>query len=295
MAAAFAATGHGAESREIVGFLARTQHPDGTWPARSRPDGSAVGDGRAPQIDATGWVCWAAWLASDQARDRAQARRSWPTVRAAADAAVRSLGRGGLPRAGPDYWERHEPAPTLGNAAALLVGLRAAARLAAAVAPGAEAGYRHAAERLDRAIRQRLGGPDGYHHSTTGGGADAAVTWLAPPFRPPDPAVRAAVAGAARQLASGPAGGVVPGWPWRGEDPWTPATASFALAEMAGGEHAAASRRLGWLLDHRTSLGAFPERVRRADGAPRSVAPIGWTHALVLLALVSQERPLPIP
>jgi GH15 family glucan-1,4-alpha-glucosidase len=88
---------------------------------------------------------------------------------------------------------------------------------------------------------------------------------------------------------------VVPGWPWRGADPWTPATASFVLAETAAGDHAAAAQRLGWLLDHRTSLGAFPERVRRGDGAPRSVAPIGWTHALVLLALAARERPLPTP
>jgi glucoamylase len=294
-AAAFHATGHDAESRAILGFLARTQRPDGTWPARSRPDGRPVADGRAPQLDATGWVCWAAWLASDEARDRGEALRLWPTVRAAADAAAGSLGRGGLPRAGPDYWERPERAPTLGNAAALLVGLRAAARLATPVDAAAAGRYRRAAERLGRAIRLRLGGPDGYRHSTAGGGPDAAVTWLAPPFAPPDPAVRAAVAGAARQLAAGAGGGVVPGWPWRGADPWTPATASFVLAETAAGDHAAAAQRLGWLLDHRTSLGAFPERVRRGDGAPRSVAPIGWTHALVLLALAARERPLPTP
>ena len=48
MAAAYAATGHRAESRAIVGFLARTQEPDGTWPARSHPDGSPVTDGRRP-------------------------------------------------------------------------------------------------------------------------------------------------------------------------------------------------------------------------------------------------------
>ncbi|HEX6674402.1 MAG TPA: glycoside hydrolase family 15 [Actinomycetes bacterium] len=294
-AAAFAATGHGAESRAILGFLARTQQPDGTWPARSRPDGKPVADGRAPQLDAPGWVCWAAWLASDQGGDRAEARRLWPTVRAAADAAVGSLGRGGLPRPAADYWERAEPAPTLGNAAALLVGLHAAARLAGAVQPGAQEQYLRAAGRLEHAVRRRLAGPDGFHHSTAGGGADAAVAWLAPPFRPPDPAVRAAVAEAARQLAAGPDGGVVPGWPWHGADAWTPATASFALAEMAAGDRAAAARRLGWLLAHRTTLGAFPERVRRGDGAPRSVAPIGWTHALVLLTLVSRDRPLPIP
>jgi glucoamylase len=101
------------------------------------------------------------------------------------------------------------------------------------------------------------------------------------------------VTGAWRRLPG--AGGAVPGRPWLGSDPWTPATASFALAAMAGGGRPAAEARLAWLLDHRTALGAFPERVGRGDGAPRSVAPLAWTHAIVLLTLVSRGRPLPIP
>jgi glucoamylase len=101
------------------------------------------------------------------------------------------------------------------------------------------------------------------------------------------------VAAAWQRLRSG--GGAVPGRPWRGSDPWTPATASFALAAMAGGDRPAAEARLGWLLDHRTALGAFPERVGREDGAPRSVAPLAWTDALVLLTLVSGEGGVPTP
>src|SRR6266540_4235538 len=65
VAAAFAVTGHGSEAADVLGFLARTQMPDGTWPARSHPDGTPVTDGRPAQLDATGWVPWAAWLASD--------------------------------------------------------------------------------------------------------------------------------------------------------------------------------------------------------------------------------------
>jgi GH15 family glucan-1,4-alpha-glucosidase len=64
---------------------------------------------------------------------------------------------------------------------------------------------------------------------------------------------------------------------------------------MADGDRAAAEARLGWLLAHRTALGAFPERVGREDGAPRSVAPLAWTHALVLLTLVSREGGVPAP
>ncbi len=315
VSAAFAVTGHGSEAADVLGFLARTQLPDGTWPARSHPDGTPVTDGRPAQLDATGWVAWAAWLAGGQRRDLGTARRLWPMVRAAADAAARSLGRDGLPPPGPDYWEHRERQPTLGTAAVLRAGLRAATDLAAEVGEAAAAArYRSAAASLAGAIERFFAGPAGYDRypvrgggpaqggpgpvpgggSAPGGGPDAAVTWLAPPFAPASRAVLAAVARAAEQLGPG-GGGAVPGLPWLGRDYWTPATASFALAAMASGDRAGAERRLGWLLDHRTALGAFPERVRRGDGAPRSAAPLAWTHALVLLTLASGDRPLPVP
>ena len=303
-AAALAVTGHRREAAAILGFLAGTQRPDGTWPARSHPDGRPVDDGRPAQLDATGWVPWAAWLASDQGRDTDLATRLWPTVRAAADHAAASLGPDGLPPAGPDYWERREHAPTLGTAAALLTGLRAATRLAGhltagtaeAAVPEQAAGRRDAwagaAARLERGVARRFG-VGGFQRYPGGGGADAAVTWLAPPFGPADPAVGRAVRTAWRRLTVG--GGAVPGRPWLGGDPWTPATASFALAAMASGDLAAAEARLAWLLEHRTALGAFPERVGRDGGAPRSVAPLAWTHAIVLLTLVSRDRAVPTP
>ncbi len=303
VAAAFAVTGHRAQAVEVLEFLARTQRRDGTWPSRSRPDGTPVADSRPAQLDATGWVPWAAWLASDGGRDAETARRLWPMVRSAATAAERSLGRDGLPPAGSDYWERPERRPTLGTAAALRTGLRAAGDLAKALDhPEAAARYRSAASRLGSAISREFLGPAGFHRypvrlrdvTPRGDGPDAAVTWLGPPFAPSSRPVRVGVAGAAVQLGPG-SGGAVPGTPWLGADYWTPATASFALAEMASGDRVGAKRRLDWLLEHRTALGAFPERVRRSDGAPRSVAPLAWTDAIVLLTLVSGDRPLPIP
>jgi hypothetical protein len=295
-AAALAVTGHRREAADILGFLARTQRPDGTWPARSHPDGRPVDDGRPAQLDAPGWVPWAAWLATDQGRDRRLTASLWPAVRNAADHAAASLGPDGLPPAGPDYWERRERTPTVGTAAALLVGLRAAGRLAGRL-PGRQAEERReawaaAAGRLERGVAERFG-PGGFQRHPDRGGPDAAVTWLAPPFGPPDPAVERAVATTWRRLTV--AGGAVPGRPWLGSDPWTPATAFFALAAMASGDEPAAEARLGWLLGHRTALGAFPERVGRADGAPRSVAPLAWTSAIVLLTLVSRDRAVPTP
>ncbi len=302
-AAAFAVTGHQAEATEILRFLSGTQLPDGTWPSRSHPDGTPVDDGRPAQLDATGWYCWAAWVTSGGGRDAGVARELWPAVMAAADAAARSLGRDGLPAATSDYWERAEREPTLGTAAVLRTGLRAAGDLAVALDHhGAASRYRSAASRLSRAISREFAGPGGFHRYPVGfGGApqpgdgpDAAVAWLAPPFAPATRAVRAGLAQVAAQLGPGD-GGAVPGLPWRDGDYWTPATATLALAEMASGDRVSAGRRLGWLLDHRTSLGAFPERVRRVDGSPRSVAPLGWTSAIVLLVIASEGRPLPIP
>jgi GH15 family glucan-1,4-alpha-glucosidase len=209
------------------------------------------------------------------------------------DRAAAALGPDGLPPAGPDYWERRERTPTLGTAAALLSGLRAAAHLAGQRPdPDRQQAWAAAAERLDQGVRRRFG-PGGFQRHPGGGGPDAAVTWLGPPFGPADPAVERAVRTAWRHLTV--AGGAVPGRPWLGGDPWTPATASFALAAMAAGDRPAAEARLAWLLAHRTGLEAFPERVGRDNGAPRSVAPLAWTHALVLLTLVSRDRGVPTP
>jgi GH15 family glucan-1,4-alpha-glucosidase len=124
---------------------------------------------------------------------------------------------------------------------------------------------------------------------------DASVTFLAPPFAPPDPAVDAAVLTAEKRLAL-PDGGVLPGEHWQGNrtEAWTPETAMFALAAAASGRADEATGRLDWLAEHRTSLGVLPEKVDR-QGRPSSVAPLGWTASLVLLTLQALDHKLPTP
>ncbi|MBA2441490.1 MAG: glycoside hydrolase family 15 [Rubrobacter sp.] len=296
---AFSTTGHREEALSILRFLADVQSPDGTWEARYHPDGSPVFDGRRPQLDGNGWFLWAVWYWSvtgpGTPEDREHLRELWPVVEKAAGAAAGRLRPGGLPPPGPDYWETDTRLPNLGTAAPLRTGLRAAADLAARLGHPAEARrYGAAAVRLDAAIGREFG-PAGYSRTPRpGSGADSAVNFLALPFAPPDPGVERAIDRAAADLAT-PAGGVVPGEAFPDEKvAWTPSTAFFALSAAASGDREAADRRLGWLSGHRTQLGAFPEKVS-AEGEPLSVAPLGWTAAIFLLALSAREQPLPVP
>ncbi|MCD0453167.1 glycoside hydrolase family 15 [Actinocorallia sp. API 0066] len=299
-AAAFAATGHPREARDVLAFLARVQEPDGRWDTRYRPDGSAVDDGRAVQLDEIGWVLWATWFTSRYADGATTA--PWPMVQRAADWIARNLGPDGLPPAGSDYFERRPSAeqdpdrPTLGVSAPLLVGLRAAAALAQRSGhPVDEARWTKAAQKLDQAIRREYGA-HGYPRSPIpNGNMDASVTFLAPPFAPHDMSVEFALGHAVERLSLDN-GGLLPGenWPGNPTTAWTPEVALFALADAASGRTVQAAAWLDWLAAHRTSLGVLPEKVD-ADHRPASVAPLGWTASLVLLTLTAGEHPLPIP
>jgi GH15 family glucan-1,4-alpha-glucosidase len=296
-AVAFAATGHHEESYKILEFLAETQKEDGTWEARYKPDGSPVLDGRASQLDATGWFTWAVWFyASTSPEESHEAETLWSAVSKAADAAAATLGKNGLPPGGPDYWEIPTWKPNLGTAAPLRTGLRSASELAYELGHE-EAARRYAASatRLDAAIGREFA-PHGYPRTTRpGSGADAAVNFLAPPFAPPDPLVEEAVQETAEKLRA-PNGGMLPGEKWRQKPTvaWTPETAFFALSAAASGDEATSDRYFDWLAEHRTELGSLPEKVDGA-GEPQAVAPLGWTNATVVMALVAKEEALPVP
>ncbi|WUI00486.1 glycoside hydrolase family 15 [Spirillospora sp. NBC_00431] len=301
-AAAFTVTGHPAEARRVLRFLARAQHDDGMWAARYNPDGTAVADGRAPQLDSVGWVLWATWFHRAHGQSPDELPDLWPMVRRAADHLAWSLDAEGLPPASSDYWERghrHEQdprRPTLGVVAPVLAGLRAATDLARARGEnGKAAEWRRASQRVSDAVARQFA-PYGYPRSPVRGGLmDTSVTFLAPPFAQADEAVTAAIGDAQRKQAL-PNGGVLPGERWSGSPDvaWTPETALFGLNAATSGRTAEAIGRLDWLAAHRTTLGVLPEKVG-PTGKQAGPAPLGWTASLVLLSLSALEKPLPIP
>jgi glucoamylase len=303
VAVALTATGHPAMAYQILRFLQRVQAGNGTWAARYLPDGSGpVRDGRPAELDAVGWVPWAvwSWAVTQQLRPGSRPLREltllWPMVIRAADAATRSLTRDGLPRPAMDYWE-DSVQTTLGTAAPLLAGLRAAADLAADI--GGPAAIRDgqrwasAANRLAGATAATFG-RSGYQRTPDArSGADAAITFLGPPFAVPGAAVLRAASSAQEALAV-PNGGLQPGakWPGTPDVAWTAETAFFALFDAETGQPGRATALLTWLAAHQTRLGSLPEQVNSA-GQPASVAPLSWTDAVTLLALVAQSSQLP--
>jgi glucoamylase len=301
VAAALTATGHGANALAVLRFIARMQLPSGVWAARYQLNGSGpVRDGRPDELDADGWFPWAAWFWYRAQAQDAAARRGlaalWPAVERAADATAARLGPDGLPPVAMDYWEDRATAVTIGTAAPLDTGLRAAADLARTAGHGGDARrWSAAAHRLGAAIAARFGATGYQRTPVAGSGADAAVTFLGPPFGPATPDVRLAVAAAASTLTLAN-GGIEPGqdWPGTAGEAWTPETAFFALYDAASGDEAGARHWLGWLAAHRTSSGALPEQVNAA-GQPASVAPLAWTDAITLLAMTAERQPLPMP
>jgi glucoamylase len=303
VAVALTETGHPGMAYQILRFLQRMQSASGIWAARYLPDGSGpVRDGRPAELDADGWVPWAvwSWSVTQPLRPGSRSRHDlvllWPMVIRAADAAARSLTQDGLPGPAMDYWENSVQV-TLGTAAPLLAGLRAAADLAADIGGAAAAsdGRRWAAEatRLARAITATFGRTGDQRGPAAGSGADAAVTFLGPPFAQPGPEVLQAARAAQRALTL-PSGGLQPGTTWPGTPGvgWTAETAFFALFDAATGQHGQAAALLDWLDAHRTKLGSLPEQVDSA-GKPACTAPLSWTDAATLLALLAQAGHLP--
>lgn len=294
--AALARTGHSADALRILTFLQTVQEEDGRFEARYLPSGTGeVPDDRGIQLDGAGWVLWGArqWFDSFGAAGPPQDElRSVAGLIQTSAASLVSLvdPDTGLPPVSMDYWERKEKTLTLGIAAPILAGLRAASLpLSHLGAHDLAREAESAADLLDASITRTFG-KRGYPRRIDAAKRDAAVAFLMPPFTDAvRPDVHRAWVAAAKEMRQ-PAGGISPGVGWKKDGiSWTPETALFAFAAAASGEPDKALAWIAWLDAHRTPLGALPEKVTAA-GKPAAVAPIAWTSALVLLTLDELEK-----
>jgi glucoamylase len=292
VAVALARTGHQPDALQALTFLQRVQRADGGFEARYVLDGSGPPDDRRRQSDGAGWVLWAASEVS-RASGVGLPARLRPLLDDATGFALTATDDGRrLPPASPDYWEVPVRRTSLGTVAPLLAGLRASQRMYDALGePALARRSGAAAARLDTLVGQRFA--EGYERFGSGffggGGLDAAVTFLMPPFAGSPPAQVVDAWTRYQSDALRPAGGLAPGSGWKQDGiSWTPETALVAYSAAASGRREVSEHWMGWLSDHRSAGGSMPEKVL-GTGAPAGPAPLAWTASLVILTAAELE------
>jgi len=317
----FLAAGRSDLAVPALRWLAREQAPEGLWLQRYWTNGSLAPSWGLHQLDETGMVVFAYEAAWRELGDAALDRELWPSARAAADFLCGFMDAAtGLPLPSVDLWEQTDGQHSY-SAAATYGGLTAASAMARRHEPSLEARYRTAAERVRAAIEEHLwsdehgrylrsrwvGRPDelgeqppaAFHRSLRyptksvrsvdpeDARVDSSLLGLAWPFRavdPSSPRMRATVEAVARELRV-PDGGVLrhEDDDYAGGNPWLISTLWLGLAERQAGDDVGHRESLEYALARQTSLGLLPEQVTR-DGKPAWVVPLGWSHAMLILA-----------
>ena len=317
----FLAAGRSDLAVPALRWLAREQAPEGLWLQRYWTDGSLAPSWGLHQLDETGMVVFAYEAAWRELGDAALDRELWPSARAAADFLCGFVDpETGLPLPSVDLWEQTDGQHSY-SAAATYGGLAAAAAMATRHEPSLEGRYRAAAERMREAIETHLwsdehgrylrsrwvGRPDELGQEPPASfdralryptkavrsvdpedaRVDSSLLGLAWPFRavdPSSPRMRATVDAVERELRT-PEGGVLrhEDDDYAGGNPWLISTLWLGLAERQAGDEAGHRASIAYALAQQTSLGLLPEQVTR-DGEPAWVVPLGWSHAMFLLA-----------
>ena len=309
-------------------WLVRVQAPEGLWLHRYWTTGELAPSWGLHQLDETGVVLFAAEAAWEQLHDEDLDAELWPATRRGADFLVGFLDpETGLPLASVDVWEQQD-AQHAYTAASVVGGLKAAGRAAARHGDDGRArAYRAAAARVATAIDETLWDAASGRHlravsvaraedGTEAPGSafdrpipypnrrvtavvprddtlDCSLLGLVWPFRALDPEserVRATVDAVATGL-SGPAGGLhrQAGDRYAGGHEWLLATLWLGLAHRTLGDEDALRRAVAHVAGRRTALDLLAEQVD-GDGRPAWVLPLGWSHAMLLLAALPELR-----
>ena len=315
------AAGRGDLAAPALRWLAREQAPEGLWLQRYWTDGSLAPSWGLHQLDETGMVVFAYEAAWRELGDAALDRELWPSARAAADFLCGFLdAETGLPLPSIDLWEQTDGQHAY-SAAATFGGLVAAAAMASRHEPGLEARYRETAERVRAGIEKYLWSDEHgrYLRSRWVGRSDelgeeppavfdralryptravrsvdredarvdSSLLGLSWPFRavdPDSPRMRATVEAVGRELRLED-GGVLrhEDDDYAGGNPWLISTLWLGLTERQAGDDAGLNASVAYALARQTPLGLLPEQVTR-DGDPAWVVPLGWSHAMLILA-----------
>jgi glucoamylase len=317
----------GEQAAAALRWLVRVQAPEGLWLHRHWTTGELAPSWGLHQLDETGAVLFAGEAAWEQFRDDQLDAEVWPATLRGADFLLRFLDpENGLPKASVDAWEQQDGQHAY-TAASVVGGLKAAGRAAARHGDDERArAYRAAAARVAAAIDDALWDTGCGRHlravsvSRPGGTAapgsaferpipypnrrvaavvprddtlDCSLLGLVWPFGALDPTserVLATVEAVAAGLSTA-AGGLhrQAGDRYAGGHEWLLATLWLGLARRALGDEEALQRAVAHVVSRGTALDLLPEQVD-GEGRPAWVLPLGWSHAMLLLATQPELR-----
>ena len=317
--------GHSGISRRFFDFCARVVHRNGYFLHKYNPDGSLASswhpwlEGGTPRLpiqeDETALVIWAFWRHFQKFRDvEFVAPHYRPLLMKAADFLARHVDDDtGLPLPSYDLWEERWGVHTW-TVAAVIAGLRAAARFAAAFGESQpNARFDRIAHRMQKALVEHLWSeadgrfargavpsPDGYRLDTT---VDASLCGLTlfGTLDPCDVRLQATLDAVRRHLAVQTAvGGIaryagdswhrvvadtqrVPGNPWYITSLWLMRCEIAQARTVEELEHSL--RWMRWVLKWCPPSGILAEQLHPETGQPLGVAPLSWSHAEVVSAM----------
>ena len=322
------AAGRAAPAAAALRWLGRVQAPEGLWLHRHWTTGELAPSWGLHQLDETGVVLFACEAAWEQLGDDRLDAELWPATRHGADFLVGFLDpETGLPKASVDVWEQQDGQHAY-TAASVVGGLKAAGRAAARHGDDERArAYRAAAAGVAAAIDETLWDAASGRHlravnvaraegrtEAPGSAFDRAIPYpnrrvtsvvprddtldcsllgLVWPFcvlGPASASARASVDAVAAGLSS-PAGGLhrQAGDRYAGGHEWLLATLWLGLARRTLGDEGALGHAVSHVASRSTALDLLPEQVD-GDGRPAWVLPLGWSHAMLLLAALPELR-----
>ena len=193
-------------------------------------------------------------------------------------------------------WEEYDGGEHASTLAAVVAGLRAAARL---LGDGA---LDDAAEALRAELVERYTVDGRFRRGATDDRVDGSLLWLGVPFGalpPGDPLIAATVEAIRRDLA-GPGGGVYRyrGDTYYGGGQWLLLTSSLAWHDAVSGNLEAAAAAQAWVRGQAVASGELPEQVCAHPQDPAMVerwverwgpvaTPLLWSHAMYVIAVAA--------
>ena len=292
IAAALDIAGHHLEPERFYLWCVRAQTPEGMLKQRYFPNPRYPGPYWSDQLDQLAIVVWGCKLHYDITRDKGFLYRVWPMIDRAADYLMHNVDvvSGQVARSG-DIWEegnvRH-----IYTAASVYAALNNAHYIAEVLNKEVPATWLEAAKAVREDILTEFWNEEKQRFikrlEPYSDALDVSTLALTVPFKvvdASDPRMVRTAEQIRRNLRFARGGiGRFEGDPNYGGNPWPIATLWLSLYLAKLGRLEEAESLVEWTAQHATELGMLPEQVDKETGEPLSALPLGWSHAMYILA-----------